>query len=285
MTIPRPPDRENSPGADSSSTPPHRALGLRDGLDGLVDVMDRLLGPGGCAWDREQTLTSLRPYLLEEAHEVLEALEDPARHRGELGDLLFQIVFHAALRQREGAFDLGDVIAGIRDKMIERHPHVFGDAADASLDAAEVSRRWEAGKRARRERPAGDLGVPRSLPAMHRAARLQEKAAAVGFDWPDAQGAVDKLHEEIVELEQARTSGDTDAIRDELGDVLFVLVRLAGKLGLDAEAALEGANAKFERRFGHVLRVLDARGVAPETVGLAGLDALWDDAKRAERER
>lgn len=269
--------------ASTDPTPPHRALGLRDGLPGLVDLMDRLLGPGGCAWDREQTLTSLRPYLLEEAHEVLEAMDDASRHVGELGDLLFQIVFHAALRQREGAFAMDDVIAGIRDKMIERHPHVFGDGAGVPVDAAEVARRWEAGKRARKERAPGDLGVPRSLPAMHRAARLQEKAAAVGFDWPDVGGAVDKLREEIRELDQARDGGDVAEIRDELGDVLFVLVRLAGKLGIDADAALEGANAKFERRFGHVLRTLDARGIAPETVGLEGLDALWNDAKRAER--
>jgi MazG family protein len=291
MTIPRLPRPENSPdhgAADGGSpttdaAPRHRALGLRDGLPGLVDLMDRLLAPDGCPWDREQSLATLRPYLLEEAHEVLEAMDDASRHVGELGDLLFQIVFQAALREREGAFTMDDVVASIRDKMIERHPHVFGDEAGAALDAAEVARRWEAGKRARRERAPGDLGVPRSLPAMHRAARLQEKAAAVGFDWPDPQGAVDKLHEEIRELEQARHRSDASEISDELGDVLFVLVRLAGKLGIDADAALEGANAKFERRFGHVLRTLDAQGIAPESVGLAGLDALWDDAKRAER--
>lgn len=269
--------------ADTSSLPRHRALGLRDSLAGLRDLMDRLLAPDGCPWDREQTLQSLRPYLLEEAHEVLEALDDPQRHRKELGDLLFQIVFHAALREREGAFDLEDVIAAIRDKMIERHPHVFGPEPE-SLSSDEVARRWEARKRAQAsEHDPGSLGVPASLPTLLRAFRLQDKAAALGFDWPDVGGAVAKLEEELAELAQARSRADKAAMHDELGDVLFVLVRLATKLGLDADAALAHANAKFERRFGHVLRVLAERGEDPQAVGLAGLDALWDDAKRAER--
>jgi MazG family protein len=264
------------------AAPRHRELGLSDGLQGLRELMDRLLGEGGCPWDQAQTLATLRPYLLEETHEVLEAMHDPGRHRGELGDLLFQIVFHSAIREREGAFDLEDVIAGIRDKMIERHPHVFGPTPEA-LDADEVARRWEAKKRASSDRDPGDLGVPATLPAMHRSARLQEKAAARGFDWPDTQGAIDKLDEELAELAVARESGDAAACADELGDVLFVLVRIAGKLGIDAEAALAGANAKFERRFGHVLREVAAQGKDPVEVGLAGLDALWNDAKRAER--
>jgi MazG family protein len=260
----------------------HREIGLPDGMQGLRELMDRLLAPDGCPWDREQTLASLRPYLLEETHEVLEAMHDPVRHKGELGDLLFQIVFQSALREREGAFDLEDVIAAIRDKMIDRHPHVFGNSPEA-LDADEVARRWEAGKRRTSDRDPGDLGVPATLPALHRAARLQEKAAAHGFDWPDVGGALAKLDEELGELAQARQSGDAAAIADELGDVLFVLVRVAGKLGIDAEAALAGANAKFERRFGHVLREVAASGRDPAAVGLAGLDALWDEAKRAER--
>jgi len=270
----------------SENTDRHRALGLADGLQGLRELMDRLLSEQGCPWDREQTLATLRPYLLEETHEVLEAMHDPARHKGELGDLLFQIVFHSALREREGAFDLEDVIAAIRDKMIDRHPHVFGPSPAAgreALDADEVARRWEASKRAKTDRDPGDLGVPATLPAMHRSARLQEKAAAHGFDWPDAEGAIAKLEEELAELTVARASGDAAAVADELGDVLFVLVRIAGKLGVDAEAALAGANAKFERRFGHVLREVAAQGRDPVGVGLAGLDALWNDAKRAER--
>lgn len=280
MTVPRGPGDEN-PAQGSTA---HAALGLREGLPGLRDLMDRLLAEQGCPWDRAQTLDSLRPYLLEEAHEVLEAMHDPARHVGELGDLLFQIVFHSALREREGAFDLDDVIASIRDKMIDRHPHVFGPER-GSISAEEVTRRWEAGKRAKADRDPGSLGVPATLPALHRCARLQEKAAAVGFDWPTIDGALDKLQEELREFEQARTAGDRAAIEDELGDVLFVLVRIAGKLGLSAESALSRANAKFERRFGHVLRTLAEAGEAPEQAGLARLDALWNDAKRAERAR
>lgn len=292
MTVARRPTQENpSPAdaADGTTTPRHRALGLRDGLEGLRDLMARLLAPDGCPWDREQTLDSLRPYLLEETHEVLEAMDTPSRHLGELGDLLFQIVFHAALREREGAFDLDDVVAAIREKMIDRHPHVFGPEAE-TLTAEEVTRRWEAGKRAKPERDPSALGVPRTLPALHRAARLQEKAAALGFDWPDVHGALAKLDEELREFERARDEAVAApsptaqaAIADELGDVLFVLVRIAGKLGQDAESVLAGANEKFERRFGHVLRTLAERGVDPQSVDLAALDRLWDDAKRAER--
>lgn len=270
----------------------HRALGLRDGLPGLRDLMDRLLDPAaGCPWDQAQTLDSLRPYLLEEAHEVLEAMSDPAAHRGELGDLLFQVVFHAALREREGAFDLDGVIEAIRSKMIRRHPHVFGAAAGASegLTARDVERQWAAIKAAERsergdDRPADPLaGVPRGLPALQRAWRLQDKAAQVGFDWPDVDGALAKAREEWDELEQARAQGDVEAIREELGDLLFVLVRVAGKLGVEPEDALRRANAKFERRFGFVMERCHAQGIAPEDAGLSVLDGLWTQAKAAER--
>ncbi len=281
-------DREAAGAPAEASDPPpatvprHRALGLRDGLPGLRDMMDRLLADDGCPWDREQSLDTLRPYLLEEAHEVLEAMDDPKRHVGELGDLLFQIVFQSALREREGAFDLEDVVAAIREKMIDRHPHVFGPDREV-LDADEVTRRWEA-RKADERAAQGELalGVPRGLPALHRAARLQDKAAALGFDWPDVEGALAKLDEELGELAAARRAQSAAAIEDELGDVLFVLVRVAGKLGIPAEAALARANAKFERRFAHVLRACAARGEAPASLGLAGLDALWDEAKRLE---
>jgi MazG family protein len=309
MTVPRGPgpgnagpagaaDRAAMADADPATQPPlpaaagqhepgpvparHRDLGLRDGLPGMRDLMDRLLAEDGCPWDRAQTLDTLRPYLLEEAHEVLEAMDDPRRHVGELGDLLFQIVFHAALREREHAFDLDDVVAAIRDKMIDRHPHVFGPDREA-LDADEVTRRWES-RKAKERTAAGEmsLGVPRGLPTLLRAARLQDKAAALGFDWPDVDGALAKLDEELAELTEARGRGAAADIVDELGDVLFVLVRIAGKLGVDADAALAHANAKFERRFAHVLRTAAARGQAPESLGLAGLDALWNEAKRHE---
>ncbi len=289
MTVARGDANENAPGAGSNTREggavAERAarlaqLGLRPGLDGLRDLMDRLLAPGGCPWDQAQTLKTLRPYLLEETHEVLEAIDDPSRHVGELGDLLFQIVFQSALRQRQGHFELDDVVAGIVDKMIDRHPHVFGEAAEA-IDAEEVARRWEARKQgARTKGGETGLGVPHSLPALHRASRLQDKAGALGFDWPTIDGALAKLDEELREFAQARAAGDRAAIADELGDVLFVLVRVASKLGLDAEATLAGANAKFERRFRWVLEAAAAAGRTPQSLGLAGLDALWNEAKR-----
>lgn len=277
------------------AAPDHRALGLRDGLDGLRDLMDRLLAEdGGCPWDRAQTLESLRPYLIEEAYEVLDALADPAAHRRELGDLLFQIVFHAALREREGAFDLDDVIAAIRTKMIRRHPHVFAREADAAggapRDPDDVARQWARLKRAEQspegqERgPARPLaGVPRSLPALQRAWRLQDKAAAVGFDWPTIQGAVDKVREEWEELERARESGDLRAIEEEFGDLLFVLVRYGQKLGVSAEDALRGTCAKFEDRFAYVMQRCHEAGIEPEAAGLERLDAWWNEAKTRSR--
>lgn len=275
-----------------SGVPDHRALGLRDGLPGLRDLMDRLLDPQrGCPWDQEQTLDSLRPYLLEEAHEVLEAMDDPRAHRGELGDLLFQIVFQAALREREGAFDLEGVVEAIRSKMIRRHPHVFGAAASPGgsepvTTAKDVERQWAAIKQAERggEGPPDPLaGVPRGLPALQRAWRLQDKAAQVGFDWPDVEGAITKAQEEWGELERARARGSLDEVREELGDLLFVLVRVAGKLGVEPEDALRRANAKFERRFGHVMARCHEQGLDPTAVGLAVLDGFWDEAKALER--
>lgn len=279
------------------SVPRKDEHGLRPGLAGLRDLMDRLLAEDGCPWDRRQTLDTLRPYLLEEAHEVLEAMDDPAAHRGELGDLLFQIVFQSALREREGAFDLDGVIAAIRDKMIRRHPHVFapdGKQTTAS-DPAEVARQWEAIKREEREaarREAGEdrkpvddpfAGIPKALPALVRAWRVQDKAAALGFDWPAVQGALDKFEEEWAELQEARAEGDPEAMREELGDLLFVLCRIASKLQLDPEDALRRANAKFERRFAHVLRRCREGGIDPTEAGLSRLDAWWNEAKASER--
>ncbi|RMG97137.1 MAG: nucleoside triphosphate pyrophosphohydrolase [Deltaproteobacteria bacterium] len=261
--------------------------GLRPGLDGLRDLMDRLLAPDGCPWDREQTLASLRPYLLEEAHEVAEAqLGDPSAHREELGDLLFQIVFQAALRSREGAFDLDDVVDGILCKMIERHPHVFGQGRAET--AGDVERAWAARKRAEKSKdtdtPYDPLaGVPKGLPSLVRAYRLQEKAAAVGFDWPDASAVADKVDEEWRELREAISSGARQAIEEEFGDLLFVLVRLAQKLGIDPDVALARSTEKFQRRFRHVVETLHAAGKTPEESDLAEMERAWDDAKRRER--
>lgn len=287
VNLPRDP-AEEKPGPAGDAVPlapgpaaPH----LRPGLAGLRDLMDRLLAPeGGCPWDRAQTLDTLRPYLIEEAYEVLDALGDPRAHCRELGDLLLQIVFQAALREREGAFDLDDVIAAITGKMIRRHPHVFGGAS--ARDEAEVARQWALLKRAEQESegtgrgPARPLeGIPRSLPALQRAWRLQDKAAAVGFDWPDIGGAVDKVREEWDELEEARQAGRTEAIAEEFGDLLFVLVRYGHWLGVTAEDALRGACAKFEARFAYVMERCHEAGLAPEAAGLARLDAWWDEAK------
>ncbi|MBK8266214.1 MAG: nucleoside triphosphate pyrophosphohydrolase [Nannocystis sp.] len=263
-----------------------RSHGLRAGLDGLRDLMDRLLSAGGCPWDRAQTLASLRPYLLEEAHEVLDAMDDPEAHRRELGDLLFQIVFQSALRERSGDFDLDGVIEAIRSKMIRRHPHVFGGSPAEARSAEEITRQWAAIKEAERQSdgPADPLGgVPRSLPALQRAWRLQDKAAAVGFDWPDLAGPQAKIREEWAELEVARESGDKAAIAEELGDLLFVLVRYGEKLGVRAEDALAATNSKFERRFAHMMQRCHEAGISPSEAGLARLDGWWDEAKAIAR--
>ena len=292
MKLSRPPRGSNGTGASAEEVGPtptsSPTADLRAGVEGLRDLMDRLLAPDGCPWDREQTLDSLRPYLLEEAHEVLDAMDDPEHHRQELGDLLFQIVFHAALREREGAFDLDAVVEGIRTKMIRRHPHVFAAPGERPevTDAEDVTRQWEAIKRAERGEtgPRNPIqGVPRGLPALQRAWRLQEKAAAVGFDWPDVDGAIEKLREEWQEFQDARGSGDIDAMREEFGDLLFVLVRVGQKLGLDAEDALRRANGKFERRFAHVMARAHEHEIDPANAGLEQLDAWWDEAKLRER--
>ncbi len=278
-------ERDESP--PGPPLPDHRAAGLRDGLPGLRDLMNRLLDPErGCPWDLEQTLDSLRPYLLEEAHEVLEAMHDPVAHRAELGDLLFQVVFQSALREREGHFDLDGVIEGIRSKMLRRHPHVFGDEQQRAMTAEEVERQWSAIKQLERggDGPPDPLaGVPSGLPALQRAWRLQDKAANVGFDWPDIEGALAKVREEWDELEEARHQGSLEEIREEFGDLLFVLVRVAQKLGVEAEDALRRANAKFERRFAHVMRRCHEQGLVPVEAGLEQLDLFWDQAKALER--
>jgi MazG family protein len=283
-------DGEPTAATAAASADDHRAHGLRDGLDGLRDLMDRLLADeGGCPWDRAQTLDTLRPYLIEEAYEVLDAMDDADAHRRELGDLLLQIVFQAALREREGAFDLDDVIAAIRTKMLRRHPHVFGpdrSADGAPQDADAVARQWAQIKRAEQQSegtgggPARPLaGIPRSLPALQRAWRLQDKAAAVGFDWPTIDGAVAKVREEWEELERARAAGDPAHVAEEFGDLLFVLVRYGQKLGIAAEDALRATCAKFEARFSHVMQRCHEEGLAPEDAGLDRLDGWWNEAK------
>ncbi len=244
---------------DESSPPSTPLAQTGNSLPKLVELMNRLLADDGCPWDREQTLDTLRPYLLEEAHEALEAIAsgDVAHHCEELGDVLFQIVFQSALRAREQRFGIDDVVGSIHDKMVRRHPHVFGDWT--VKDSTEVLANWDKLKAAEKQqkgeaaRPKRTLdGVPKAMPALLRAERLGEKAARVNFDWPDVGGVREKVNEELAELDHAIASGDRAAIEEELGDVLFVLARLGTKLGLSSEVALLQAAARFESRFATV---------------------------------
>jgi MazG family protein len=276
-------------------TPP--PLAAQDGrtFPRLVELMQRLLAPDGCPWDREQSFATLRRYVLEEACEVVDAIDggDRGELRSELGDLLLQVVFQAELGRTEGAFGPDDVVAAICDKLVRRHPHVF---ADTQVDgAAEVLRNWERIKAAERagnkKEKRGVLGgVPRSLPALTRAQRVGEKVARVGFDWPDARGSRAKVGEELGELDQAVASGDKDRIEAELGDVIFALVNLARHVEVDAEGALRRTIDKFTRRFDHVeARVHETHGgwptsAADDRLTLAELDGYWDEAKLRERE-
>ncbi len=258
-----------------------------DGLatERLVDIMARLRAPDGCPWDLEQDLASLRPYLIEETYEVLESIDanDPVEHRKELGDLLLQIVFQARLREEEGAFSFADVAHAISDKMVRRHPHVFGDAR--VRDAEEVLDNWAKIKEQERKSDgAADVsaiaGVPRALPALVRAERLGEKASRVGFDWPDVAAVRAKLDEEVREVDEAIASGDTAHVVEELGDVMFVLAQLARKVGAHPEDALREAAHKFERRFRKMEALAAARGSHMRDLDLAAQDALWNEAKR-----
>jgi tetrapyrrole methylase family protein/MazG family protein/ATP diphosphatase len=259
-------------------------------LTRLVAVMQRLLAPDGCPWDREQSFESLRKYALEEACEVIDAIDSGDRKaiREELGDLLLQVVFQAELGRKEGAFAIDDVVSGIVEKLVHRHPHVFGDM-DAK-DADEVLRNWEKIK-AKEKGERGVLGgVPRSLPALTRAQRIGEKVERVGFDWPDARGSREKVKEELAELDQAIASGDEKAIEDEMGDVLFALVNLSRHTKIDAEGALRRTIDKFTRRFAHVEgRVKVEHGgwgaSGEKNLPLEVLDTYWEEAKAAERKK
>ncbi len=257
-------------------------------IEHLLSIMERLRGPDGCPWDREQTLRSLRPYVLEETYEVLEAIDsgDVREHREELGDLLLQIVFQAQLRREEGAFDFADVAEAISGKLVSRHPHVFGDAE--VKDAEGVLRQWAALKREEKRKKGGGQsvleGVPREMPALARADRLTEKASRIGFDWPDVGGARAKLDEELAELDRAIAAGDRAEVERELGDALFALANVARKLAVAPEEALRGTIARFVSRFEHVERELAKRGVPHGEASLAEMDALWEEAKSVERQ-
>ena len=258
-------------------------------IDRLKVIMARLRDPvGGCPWDVEQTFATIAPYTLEEAYEVADAIErgDFDDLRSELGDLLFQVVFHARMAEEQGLFAFDDVADAIADKLERRHPHVFG-VEDARPDAWSQKARWEDIKAEERKAKAqhGVLDdVPIGLPALARAANLTKRAGRVGFDWPSTDEVFDKLHEEVAELRAEIAAGDLDKAREEMGDLLFVVANLARKLNVEPEDALRGANAKFVRRFAFIEAALARDGRTPDQSDLAEMDALWDAAKAAERE-
>ncbi len=276
--------------AVTSETPPPAVVldplpGKQTGatLPRLVGLMQRLLAPDGCPWDREQTLTTLLPYLVEETYEVVDALHagNVADHREELGDLLLQIVFQAELRHTEGAFGIDDVIDGIVRKLVRRHPHVFGEVHAKNADEALASwAKLKATEKAKKGKKGALDGIPRSAPALVRATRAGEKAGAVGFDWPDAAGAREKVDEEVREFDEAVASGERTAMHRELGDLLFAVVNLARKLDLDPENALRETTDRFARRFRYIEEKLEAQGRAIKEATLDEQNALWDEAKK-----
>jgi ATP diphosphatase len=255
------------------------------GMPRLLAIMARLRDPRrGCPWDLEQDFASIAPYTLEEAHEVADAIQRQAwaELRGELGDLLFQTVFHARMAEEAGLFAFPDVVAAIADKMVARHPHVFGSES-RDKTAEEQTRDWEALKARERGRARVLDGVALALPALTRAVKLQNRAARVGFDWPSAVQVLDKLTEEAREVVEARDSLDPEAVAEELGDLLFVVATLARHLQVDPEAALRAANAKFTRRFARIEDWLAAEGRSPAASDLAEMDALWNRAKAEDK--
>ena len=258
----------------------------------LVAIMARLRAPGGCPWDREQDLRSLRPYLVEETYEVLDEMDRVSSGGSwqpfaeELGDLLFQIVFHAELAAEKGEFTMADVCNAIADKLERRHPHVFGDKTVSGSE--QVLQNWaklKAEERKAKHGKAGSVldGVPSGAPALQRAERLTEKASRIGFDWPDVAGARAKLDEELAELDEAVASKDRDAIEHELGDVLFSLANIARKLNSPAEDALRGTNKRFTARFHYVEAQLEKAQVAFGEATLQQMDLFWNEAKAAEK--
>jgi len=256
-------------------------------FDDLVEVMKRLHAPGGCPWDREQTHESLKPYLLEETYEALEAIDSGSDSRlaEELGDVLMQVVFHAEIADREGRFTIDDVVQGIVDKLIRRHPHVFGDV---TVDGSEeVLRNWEEIKRSekRGNKDGGSVldGLPKDLPALIKARRIQEKVSRVGFDWERTEEVMLKVDEELAELKEANHAQDMSAIEEELGDLLFAVANLARFVSLCPEDALRRTIDKFQRRFQYIERELPKRGMKLGEASLEEMDKLWEEVKKEEK--
>ncbi len=251
-----------------------------DALQRLLDLMARLRSPEGCPWDREQTMSSLRPFILEEAYELVEAIGggEAESIREELGDLLLEVVFVNQIAVEAGLFDMEEVIRGIHDKLVRRHPHVFESERVSS--AGKALERWEEIKEREKNKGGSILdGVPRSLAALARAQKISSRAARAGFDWTSAQEVKAKLEEELRELEGAVASKNAEAVEEEMGDILFALVNLARHLEVDAEVALSGAIEKFGNRFRHLESALQAQGRSVNDAGMQELDKLWEDAK------
>lgn len=259
----------------------------------LIEIMAALRDPvSGCPWDLEQDFSTIRHYTIEEAYEVADAIEREDFHdlKEELGDLLLQPIFHAQMAKEAGHFEIGDVIYAITEKLIRRHPHVFGEVS--ADDAAGAQVKWEAIKTEERAAKAARRGmevtsalddVPQVLPALARAEKLTKKAAKVGFDWPDFQSVFAKVEEELGEVAEAQRSGDAQAMHEEIGDLLFAVTNLARHAGIDAEAALRDANAKFTRRFHHVEARCREDGIEPIKAGLDRLDAYWNEIRAADK--
>jgi tetrapyrrole methylase family protein/MazG family protein len=257
-------------------------------IEKLVNLVERLRSEDGCPWDREQTRETLKPMLIEEAYEVLDALDadDPVELKEELGDLLFQIIFHTQIAFEQGEFDLADVINKSHEKMVRRHPHIFGDADLRT--AGEVLKNWEdikaaekgiqSASRADSERSLLD-GIPKKLPALHKAHQMTAKASRIGFDWPNLKDILSKMAEESAELMEAYSREDAEQIADEVGDLLFVAANVARFLGIDPETALGRSNRKFERRFRYVESAIKRQGRELKDASLAEMDALWEEAK------
>lgn len=246
----------------------------------LVGIMARLRGPDGCPWDQAQSLETLRPYLVEETYEVIEAIEEgsSAEHGEELGDLLLQVVFQSELRREAGEFDAADVAHGIADKLVRRHPHVFGD--EEAEAPAQALLHWEQMKAKEKANRSAIDGVPRALPALLRAQRITSKASRVGFDWDDVGGPMAKIAEELGELTEAIDTGDVDRISHELGDLLFSVVNVARKIDISAEDALNATTSRFAERFQHVETTVRSRGETMKDTAAKELEALWEEAKR-----
>ncbi|MEE3213927.1 MAG: nucleoside triphosphate pyrophosphohydrolase [Pseudomonadota bacterium] len=280
-------------------------MSRRYDIDDLLTLMRVLRDPQqGCPWDVKQHWDSIVPHTLEEAYEVADAIERRAFDElpGELGDLLFQVVYYSQFGREEGRFDFHDVVHVLTDKMLKRHPHVFVDGtlesrrqgeSAAEVETRQVKSRWESLKAAEREsRAEGEArhvsaldDVPRTLPALSRASKLSKRAARAGFDWPDAAGVMDKLEEELAEVREALDAGDHDHAASEVGDLLFATVNLARRLGVDPEACLRGTNGRFERRFRYMERALVEQGTALERASLKQMEERWQEAKRLEREQ